>query len=384
MAEVTNAGIDATGMVEWIVRLQNQYRAVFGPNLEFEPASVQQQLIGIDAENYAEFDEALVSVNNGQSLDSATDYQLDWIGTQLGLPRLSDTPSTVVLTLTGVAGTVIRRGARSQDTEGHIFALVNPATLDSDGTADAVAEAVEGGALNVPPGAIIRIIDVISGWERVVNNAAAIPGRDIETDRDYRVRMTRLIGRNTIGSIDSIKAAILEVPGVTKAAVPENSTTSTMLVSGVSIGNGRMYIVVKGGTNTDVAEAIYNSRPAGSRTAGAVLVNLPKNTWTVPIRFNRPVETPITISLTITPLDGFPTDGLAQIRQALLDLVDTLEIGEPMYDGFAYVAVLGIQKIRLVGAIVIARKAAGDPVTEVNGNELFTLASTDIAITVQS
>ena len=129
MAEITTTGISQTGLPLWIERMQAQYRVAFGPALEFDTASVQQQEIGIDAENYAEFDEALIAVANGQSLDTAVGYQLDFLGSPSGVPRLNATVSVVTLTLTGDVGTTVQGGARVQTADGVVFVIVRDAVI---------------------------------------------------------------------------------------------------------------------------------------------------------------------------------------------------------------------------------------------------------------
>ena len=73
---------------------------------------------------------------------------------------------------------------------------------------------------------------------------------------------------------------------------------------------------------------------------------------------------------------------------ALLNLVGGLAIGEPLYDGDAYVTILSVPNFRVQGALTIIRKDVmdTDPVTEINGNEILTLSEdtvvADIDITV--
>ena len=493
MAEITTTGISQTGLPLWIERMQAQYRVAFGPALEFDTASVQQQEIGIDAENYAEFDEALIAVANGQSLDTATGYQLDFLGSPSGIDRLKATVSVVTLTLTGAAGTTVQGGARAQTAEGVVFVIVRDAPIRarvrgnpmpaptlaqiqalpttwtltinstviapvdltsvptlaaaaaaiegainvnaafglvkvsynevtrffdlslggatlfagnptgtladllgwndgeiSTGIVDAIANSQELGVIEAKAGTIMGIVDTVSGWNTVTNADPADPGRNREIDNVYRARIRRLTQRNSLSSVAAIRAAVEEVEDVTKADVLENDTLAPRTENGVTIEARSIYVLVKGGDNNDIARAIYSSKAGGMVTDGdgVITVNLnPGNSrWTVPIQFTRPTDVEVTVTMTITLLPGFPTDGTARIRQVLVDLVDNLNIGDAIFEGDAYVATLSVPGLRIMGTIAVARKVGSprypEPVTDVNGDELLTLATGDITVTI--
>ena len=380
MAEVTTTGIQATTLAEWLAEFQGAFRTAFGLTLEFDASSVQQQESGILSEVCTEIDEAILAVHNGQSLDSATGYQLDFKGLEVGLPRTRSQPAMVTLTIGGVSGTVIDEGRRAQTSTGILFATTAAVTIPASGTIDVEAVAVITGVISVGANTITRVVDVVSGWETVNNILAASPGRDRDPDAIYRARIKRWVAHNAHSTLDAIESAVEMVSGVTKVRCLENSNDADATVDGVAVGAHSIYTTVQGGDNTDVAEAIYRSRTGGLVTNGGVTESLSRGTWTVDIKFSRPSATPVAVSLTITTATDFPSDGIARITQALLDLVRELDIGAPIYDGDAYIAVLAVPGHRVVGAIAIARKSGNDPVTTIAGNALFTLDAADITI----
>ena len=263
-----------------------------------------------------------------------------------------------------------------------IFGTNADVTIGIGGNVNVQATATVAGLQLVAAGAISQIVDVVNGWETVNNTAAGITGRNRETDVIYRERIRRQTRRNALSSLDAIGIAVEVVDGVAKVNPLENDENASAVVDGVTIAAHSVYIVVQGGVDDDVALAIYNSRAAGTPTDGSVTVNIPRGNWTVGIKFARPAETPISVTLTIDTIDGFPSGGITQIQQALLDLVADLDIGEPIYDGSAYVAILGIPGFRILGVPVLERKTGTDALTTVAGNELFTLALSDINLTI--
>ena len=383
MAEVTETGITISSLAEWVREMQSNWRTAFGTSLEFEAGSVQQQWVGIDSEVLTEVDEAILALGNGVSLNTAVGYQLDANGSWVGNRRRRATFTKVTLTLGGVAGTVVPTGRRIQTAEAVLFATDMEVTIGTTGSVLVTATALTAGATFVAAGTLNRIVDVITGWETVNNTAIGDTGRNRESDLAYRLRQQLQANRNSIGPLQATIIGVQEVDGVTKADGVENPTSATTTIQGVSIDARSMYVVVKGGDDDDIAEAIYNTKTGGSITQGGTTVNLSRGSWQVPVSFTRPTDVPVAISFTIALLDGFPSNGLSQITQRLLDLVDNIGIGEALHDGNVYVAILGTPGFRIVGSVSVVIEGGLDPTTNPQINQLFTLTPGDIAITIQ-
>lgn len=89
--------------------------------------------------------------------------------------------------------------------------------------------------------------------------------------------------------------------------------------------------VVQGGTDSDVAYKIWNTKPAGIQTFGNTsftIVDSMGNNQV--INFSRPQQLYIwiTCALTLNPEQTFPTNGVELVRQAFLNYGNSLEIGE--------------------------------------------------------
>lgn len=88
-------------------------------------------------------------------------------------------------------------------------------------------------------------------------------------------------------------------------------------------------IVVEGGADQDIAQAIYDSKPAGIQTFGTTTVNIEDELQNVfPINFSRPdTVTPyVAISLTVDA-SVFPGDGIAQIQEDIITIGNAVPIG---------------------------------------------------------
>jgi len=76
-----------------------------------------------------------------------------------------------------------------------------------------------------PVNTLVEILTPISGWNSINNPKAGVTGRFIETDSELRIRRNNSIRLLGAGTVESIRARLLQqVPGVTSAFIFENRT----------------------------------------------------------------------------------------------------------------------------------------------------------------
>ena len=294
MARVTPEGIEPTSLQGYLDALGTAFVAALGEDLDLAPETPQGQIVGALALTFTQVDEALVAVSNGQSVSRSQGVQLDDLGSLLGIERLLGTRSTVTVTLGGQSGVSIPAGARARTAAGDMFELIQEMTIPGSGSANAAMRAVEEGTIPAAAGTLTQIVDLAVGWESVTNPEAAVLGRGIESDAEYRARYGRVVARNARGSTEAILAAVLDVEGVTDALIRENATSAQLTVQGKAIAAHSICVVVEGGTDADIAAAIARSKPAGTGTSGYTMVNVPhRGGWSVPIRLSRVTPVPI-------------------------------------------------------------------------------------------
>ncbi len=329
MARVTPQGIAPTSLEEYLTALGSAMRSALGPDLNLDPDTPQGQLIGVFALALVEADEALVAVASGVSLSLSIGLQLDDLGSLLGIERLRGTKSTVSVTLTGVAGTIVPEGSRASTGAGDVFELTGDATIGSSGSVDAEMRSVEEGPVRAAADTLTEIFDLVVGWDSVTNDEAASLGRNIETDAEYRARYAKLVARNSVASAEAILAAVLDVEGVTDALIRENSAAVEATVQGKAIGAHSVCVVARGGSDSEVAAAIARSKPVGAGTSGDTTIEVAHHGgWAVPVRFSRTAPVPIKMKLALSLDDGFPSDGTERIIRAAIEHVEKLAVGE--------------------------------------------------------
>lgn len=317
MATLSVAGIEPTSLDGYVGRIEEVLRNALGQDLNLAAETPQGQLAGLLGIALAEIDEALVHVAAGLNLDQAAGRQLDDWGTLLRVARIAGEHSTVTATLSGLPSTLVPAGSRARTTAGTLFASDEAVRIEAGGTVDVLMRAVDPGPLLAPAGTLTGIVDVISGWTGVTNAAAAQVGRDTETDAEYRRRYVGETAVHARESLDALSARLLDVSGVTAAAVHDNPTASAVTVQAVDIAAHSVLAIVSGGADQDVAGAIRDAKPLGIPTVGDVQVDVDGTT----IRFRRVREVPIRVQVTTTIGAGFPADGIPRIRQRIVDWV---------------------------------------------------------------
>jgi len=171
------------------------------------------------------------------------------------------------------------------------------------------------------------IITPVTGWSEVINPDAGITGEDRETDTELIIRRKNELvkGKGTDGAI---KNAVNNVDNVTAASVVSNRTASE--VDGIPAK--AFETIVTGGLDDDIAQAIYDTMPAGIEPFGVgdsgTAINIDGEPVTIP--FSRSTSTYIWVRYTRTqhPEEEYPSDGDAQVKQNVLDWAeDNMDTG---------------------------------------------------------
>lgn len=173
---------------------------------------------------------------------------------------------------------------------------------------------------------LINILTPISGLTGAFNVDDAHVGTNVETDNAYRARMAKELQVAGAGTVPAIRSRLLAVKDVTSVYVYEN-------IMDVPDGNGRyphsVEAVVTGGTDSDIAEELWQVKPAGIATFGNtshVIIDSQGNPQTM--RYSRPVPIPIYTILNLEVSDKYPVGGNASVIAAINDYLNTLEQGE--------------------------------------------------------
>ena len=165
---------------------------------------------------------------------------------------------------------------------------------------------------------LTSIVTPQTGWNSVTNLVLGIPGRDVETDTQLRLRRLQQLGTG-LATESAMRAYILNtVPGVTSVTVASNRSD---LTDAYGAPPHSVTVTVSGGPSNDVvAQAILECAPVGIRTNGnasGTAVDSQGTSQTIYFNVPAAVQVWIEVHYTLYSEEDFPADGAAQIANAI-------------------------------------------------------------------
>lgn len=178
----------------------------------------------------------------------------------------------------------------------------------------------EVGSISVTANTITNISNSISGWDSVDNPTDGSEGGDEETDDELRERFFTSRNATAQNTVDAIYSNLLAIDNVASVLVRENTTDD---VDGDGLPAHSVNAVIRGGNSTEIAEVLWVNKPAGIPLYGSTEVEITDSQGnTQVIKFDRPTNIPIFISITITDDGSFAEDGVQQIKDAISEYFD--------------------------------------------------------------
>lgn len=149
----------------------------------------------------------------------------------------------------------------------------------------------------VPVGSI-TVIDVVQANLVSVTNLVSISiGLISETDIDYRLSIRNGATQLTNGTLDRLYLNVSDIVGVTYVLAEENDTEATV----DSIPRKSFRILVDGGSDLNIANTIWKTKPAGKRPSGDSSYTILDNQGDPHVvSFQRVTHVPAVLSITVS------------------------------------------------------------------------------------
>lgn len=312
MSEILDTGFVRTRLDERLATLEAAVRGIFGADIDLSAESPDGQLLGVFAEAIADCDELAEAVYNARSAAGARGAGLSRLVKLNGVTRKSSQFSTATVTLGGTPGIVIPAGSLVGNSIDPtvVFETVGSNTIGGGGTVNASMRATVAGPLRANAGTLTAVITVISGWNTAVNGLDAALGTNGEPDPALRLRRSASVALPSQGILDGLYAALVGVEDVTRVAVYENPTD---IVDENGLPRHSINVIVQGGTEADIAFAIWLKKSVGVTQVGSVthdVVDVQGISHTM--RFDRPIDAPIWISIQTVNALGIETATIIQ------------------------------------------------------------------------
>ena len=316
-----------------------EWQAVFGADLVTTPETPQGVIITLQTEQRDAIARNNAELANQINPDIAGGVFLDALMSFTGGARRSATQSTISgVVFSGVPGTNIPAGSQAiVSGSGQIFTTDNPYIIGAGGSVTGSMTAVEYGPIEVPVNGLDTVASAVLGWETVANPNAAVPGDLEESDIAARRRRLDTLALQSMSVAEAVVSRVQSIPEVRSMSFRENTAATTQTIDGISMVAHSIYACVEGGSDADVAQALYDTKTAGAGYNGSETVTVvdPYSGQTASVKFDRPTQIPILVRVTVkqTPLDAQNI-----VRDAIMDYVNGdlpggmgLKVGDDVY-----------------------------------------------------
>lgn len=324
-ATVTAQGISAPDYQTILDTVTGYFQQIYGTDAYLEPDSKDGQMVALVALAIHDANTTAIGVYNSYSPSTALADALTRNVKINGITRKGETRSTVDLLLTGTPGTTITNGS-AKDANSVIWSLPTSTTIGVGGTVTVTATCGTSGAVAALAGTITSINTPTRGWTSVANPQAATVGSAAETDAELRVRQGQSVALPSLTPFDAVDGAIASISGVTRHKLYENDTGS---VDSNGLPAHSISAIVDGGDATTIAQTVRGKKGQGVATYGKTTITV-ADTYGNPhsIRFSRPDDVPIYVSITMQVFTGYTTQIGEQIKTAVADYINSLTIGD--------------------------------------------------------
>ena len=307
--------LDANGLQtltqnEIVDNLTQDFQEIYGADINVDSNSPDGQIINIFAQCVEDFYELLSQTYSSFDPDQAVGTVLDQRCAINGVQRKAGTYTYVnvdvvcdrSVTLAGLDQNSEEDAYTISDNEGNEFCLSATSPI-STGTNSLVFRAKNVGQVEVLPNTITTPVTIILGVTSVNNpSGATVTGENEETDAELRERRKRAVAISNVGYTEGLQAALENITDVTKASVFQNrtNTTDTFGIPGHSV-----WVIVQGGTNTDIGAVMDAKMAPGIGMKGTQSVVVPQADGSnETYYFDRPSQELLYVTLDVTPLNG--------------------------------------------------------------------------------
>lgn len=306
--------------------VQADYNDAFGGNLNPALSTPQGQLASSTSAIIADTNSLFAEFVNQVNPDTAEGFMQDAIARIYFLNRSPGAPTVVQCLCVGAFATVIPVGAQVQDTSGNRYLCTLAGTIPIGGSITLPFACTVDGPTPCPADTVTQIYQAIPGWDTVNNVGDGVAGQNVETQAAFAYRRQQSVALNSHGSLQSVYAAVFDVPDVLDVYAFENVTNAPITVGATSytLVPHSLYVAVVGGDSNAIANAIWTKKDLGCDYNGNTSVVVtdnsgysnPKPSYTV--KYEIPPALPIKFAVQIAADAGLPADIVALTKAAII------------------------------------------------------------------
>ena len=297
MYEINKNGLTLPTYQEIINFLEENFKNIYGFDLDFSQNTPDGQLINIFSQNQVDVNELILDLYNNLFIQFAEGVNLDNLvsnhlikrngGSYTILPVEIETSQPVQLRGLDNGNIDSSSVFSIEDNIGNQFFLMSSININDEGKTTALFRAKNIGAVEISLNTLKNIITPQVGVISVNNpfNEISI-GKEEEIDEDLRERYFKTFANGGVGGFDNIVSALYNVEGVLEVGGENNNTNIT---STAGTPPHSVWLIVLGGEGEKIADTIYSILNAGCGMRGETIINkVGKQGQVFTIKFDRP------------------------------------------------------------------------------------------------
>ena len=311
---------------EILSEYQTLFQSVF-PDLNLDASTPQGQLITSLAQGDLIIIDYLQSLANGFFFGGSGFFLDLWAWNSFRVTRKAGVKSQVYIEINGVAGSSVNAGFQVGDGT-HTYTISSATIINADGSVNALFIADELDDFQAEANTITEIVTPSLGIERVNNPAQATAPTLKETDTELFQRCLKYGSIALSGTFESVMANVAQVNGVSKTNGGENFTGLAKVINGVELPAHSICVVVKGGTDENIAKAMASVRPTGCDMLGDVSYNISSDGVLYTYNFYRPIAVNLAVSVQVNSANIKDANYIESVKTAVTSTIEAYSIGE--------------------------------------------------------
>ena len=373
--------------------VQADINTAFGGGVNPGLTTPQGQLAQTETAIIGEKNNEIAYIANQVNPNFSLGIWQDAIGEIYFIKRIPGAGTVVAATCTGAVGTVIPAGSVAQDNNGYLYTALTSGTIPSTGSISINFQNQTQGAIACNIGALSKIYTAIAGWDTITNATAGALGNDVESRAAFEARRSASVAGNSVNSVQSIYAAVTQVPNVIDAVVIDNPSNTTVSYgpTSYSLAPNSVCVSVAGGASSDIGTAIWSKKPPGCGYNGNTSVTVYDTNYAIPVPYTvtylSPAAVPIYFKVQIANNALLPSNIVQLVQNAVLqsfngeDNGSSVNINSTSYSGRYYANINAINPNVNVIEVYLGTSASPSTLLISMGiDQLPTLTASNIAV----
>ena len=298
----------------------NAFKSDDTPDINTAPETPQGQIIDAETLAITQKDAELAFLANMFNPKTARGIWQDALAEIYFIKRKKAVNSRCYCVLTGLNGTVIEKGSKIQSSaDSTYWDLLETVTINGNSSVTALFECETEGAVIASPNTLNKIITTVAGWDTVNNTQSATVGSLEESQQAFEKRRYDSVALNSVGTTASVFSRVNQIDDVVGCYVVDNKTNVNKIIDDYLLKPHSIYVAVIGGSNQDIAEAIYRSLSAGCDYNGNTQITVvdPHTHAKEKVTFMRPTPQNVYIKVNVFDKD-LPDDYENLIKNAVI------------------------------------------------------------------